>query len=231
MPNVSALVEKFAAGAQPQAAEARQALRELVWHAGSSGAARLGVAQALADELAKPHPPAVQGTLCELLSLVAGAAEVEAIEVLLSDDATREMARWALDRIAVPGAAATLVSAAATPAASFRAGLANSLGRKGANSTAALAKLAQDDDGEVRLAAAEALARIPASEHDAIILAAGGNHARGKKRAAIARVRLAENLARSGQTVAAKTVYQAIAAGDADAPQKKAAQIGLKQLG
>jgi len=43
-------------------------------------------------------------------------------------------------------------------------------------------------------------------------------------------VRLAETLRKGGKTSEARTIYEAIAAGDVPAPQKKAAEIGLKAL-
>ena len=50
------------------------------------------------------------------------------------------------------------------------------------------------------------------------------------KRAAKARLRLAENLARSGDKQAARKIYDAIAAGKYDPAQQKAAKAALERL-
>jgi hypothetical protein len=46
-----------------------------------------------------------------------------------------------------------------------------------------------------------------------------------------ARVRLAETLARSGDKAGARRIYEDLRRSEAAAPQKKAAEIGIKAMG
>lgn len=98
--------------------------------------------------------------------------------------------------------------------------------RKGAQTAAALRRAAQDPQPEVRMAALEALADLPYAGHDAII-AQGTRSASPaeRRRAHIARARLAETFRAGGNRQAAARIYEAILAGDAPAPQKKAARL------
>jgi hypothetical protein len=187
-------------------------------------------------------PDEARNALIRALSGVGGAADVSVLRKALEDFEVREMARWALDRMPAERAADVLADAATkTVGDEFRIGVVNSLGRKPTTSAAseALKKCLDDNDPEIRIAAAEALANHADAAHDGLIAAAMKNHpatrSRLANRLARARVRLAENLARNGQKDAARKVYQALIADAGDdvgtAAQRKAAEVSLQNLG
>lgn len=233
---ITPLVEQLGSTSAPHAHAARQKLRDLVWDAADPdyGRGQQDLASILAAQLAKDHDALVKSELCELLGLIGGSAEVPALVDLLADESTREMARRALARI--PGEAATKALAAATRTGTpgkFRVGAVNSLaGRREPEALAALISALKNDDLEVRLAAAEALSREAQADFDPMIaeVDSAGNQ-RAKSRIAAARVRLAENLAQSGNKSAAQTIYKRITADGAPEPSRKAAQRALQTLG
>lgn len=179
------------------------------------------------------HPLATRIKILRLLQGVAGDKEVPAIAKALDDLELREDARCTLDRIPSHESDKALVNALDTAVgAEFRVGIVCSLAaRPNAFVMAALQKATADCDPEVALAAVEALANFPEPANDVFIAkAAQSACAVARRRALRARVRFAENLARSGARFAARKVYQSIAAGDAEPPQKKAAEMALKAL-
>jgi HEAT repeat protein len=95
---------------------------------------------------------------------------------------------------------------------------------------AALEKAAAEDpDDSVRMAAVEALAGYPEGSHDEIMVrAAKSELAEERRRAHVARLRLAHTLAAAGNKAAAARICQAVLKSDAPAAQKKAAQLALK---
>jgi hypothetical protein len=179
------------------------------------------------------HPVATRIKILRLLQGVAGDKEVPAIAKALDDLELREDARCTLDRISSHEADQALVNALETAVGSeFRVGIVASLAaRPNAFVMAALQKATADCDREVALTAVEALANFPEPANDEFIAKAAQCPCPvARRRASRARVRFAENLARLGAEFAARKVYQSIAAGDAEAPQKKAAEMALKAL-
>lgn len=252
MANVSELVGQLGAGDQAQAYAAWRQLQTMTAAVGGPGkeVQRSELAAALAAEMnaatetkndrgkvsqSPRHSPKVRGLAARLLALVAGEAEVSALGKLLNDFNTREMARWALDRIQSPGATAALVELTKSAVGpEFRIGVINALGRRGGEDVRlALAQSALDHDEEVRLAAAEALANLSAPESDQVfdaVLKIGQPSPAAKRRLMKARLRLAEGLVRSGQAAAGKKVYEAVVASEPEPPQLEAAQTALKAL-
>lgn len=252
MATVSEWVGQLGAGDQAQAYAALQQLQRLTIDAGSPGreVQRAELASTLAKELnaANEHKdgrgkisytpkysPRVRGLVARLLAQVAGESEVAALRQLSEEFGAREMARWALDRMTTPGATATLIDLAKTAVGpEFRIGVLNALGRRtGEDVRVTLAQCALDLDEEVRLAAAEALANLPAPESDQVfeaVLKIGQPGPTAKRRLLKARLRLAETLVRAGQPQAGKKIYEAIVAQGADPPQAEAAQLALKSL-
>lgn len=175
------------------------------------------------------HSTRVRNRVARLLSYVAGAKEVPALVQALADLEVREMARFALDRNTSNEATQALIKTLDEVGPTFRTGVVNALGkRQGAGVLARLRQATEDEDGQVRIAAVEGLANFADASNDAFITkATKAKCPRCRTRAHQARVRLAEKLRKAGKKSAAKRIYKAVCAGDADEPQKKAAEIGL----
>jgi len=238
---------------QTKAFQAGKKLADLAAAAGAPG--KEAERAALAAELAKQlnavnetkdnrgrvqkslrYSPAVRGEIARALASVGGEAEVAPLTEALKDFEVREMARWALDRMACAAATAALIEAAQQAVGvEFRVGAINALGRRsGPEVVAALKQCAADGDVEIRLAAGEALANFPDASSEPVIaqilLDRPGN-SRAIKRIAIARLQLADTLARAGQKDAAATVYRAVESATVDEAQKKAAHAVLEKHG
>ena len=166
------------------------------------------------------------------MSQVAGDAQIPQLAAALKDLETREMARWALQRIPSPAATAALIAALSEVGPDFLIGVINALGdRPSPDVNAATLKAASNPDVGVRLAAIEALAKSPELSNDEPIVAViKTTYGRNRGRAEKARCRLADTLRLAGKKDAAVSVYKAILANDAPEPQKKAARIALEQL-
>ena len=240
METIQHLADQLNSGDQQAVYKAKRELAERVAAVGAPD--KSADRQALAAELAKAdaeknpkgdapkYSAAARGELARAMSLVAGEAEVPALKAALADFSAREMARFALERISCQAATDALIDAALNAVGvEFRIGAINSLARRTSTAVAdALKKCTADTNADIRLAAAEALAQHADAAADAAIVAAGNQGGeRAKLRATKARVRLAETLANAGQKDAAQHIYQAIAASDALAPQKKAAQNAM----
>ncbi len=245
---------KQLSGDQPTAFKARRELALKAAAAGAPGkdAERNALAADLSRQLtattetknergrtqrAPRYSSAVRNDILRTLADVGGEAEVPALAEAMRDLDTREMARWALDRMTCPAATTALAEAARQGVgAEFRVGAINALGRRsGDQVVAALKECTALRDGQVRMAAVEALANQPEASSDAVLArmyarAAKGNR-RGAKRVGIARLRLAETLAAAGQKDAAAAIYKSMQSTATDEPQKKAAQAALAKLG
>lgn len=245
--SIGNLVEQLGSGDQAQGYKAYLELFNRAASAGAPGneSARSELARELAAELnaevedgdskRQKHSAKVRGLVARVLALVGGDEQVPAVKQTLGDFHAREMGRWSLDRI--PGEAATsalIVAAVEGIGPEYRIGAINALGKRQGDATvAALKQCAEDGDLEVRLAAVEALSNQTEPEADASfasLLAESHLPERARGRAIKARIRLAETLARAGQTSAAKSVYEAVLAGKPDDPQRAAAQRGLAGL-
>lgn len=253
MDTIQSLVEKLGGADQAQDYRAYRALWQIVADAGTPGkeAERTKIAQELALELnaenettdgeGKKHKsikysPAVRGRIAQLLACVAAESEVPALQQAMGNFDTREMARWALDRASCQPSSVALATAATDGVGpEFRVGAINALARRGGTEAiAALTKAAGDTDPEVRLAAIEGLGLIGTAESDNAVAAVLGDRStdpRGWRRALKARLRLAETLAAAGDKDAAKKVFEAVLACNAEEPQADAARLGLSKLG
>lgn len=190
------------------------------------------------DNAGKDKPPvprysmAVRRQIARLLGYVSGPAEVPALAAALKDLQLRESARCALDADPSPAATEALLGALHDVGPVFRVGVVGSLaGRSGEAVVKALQSLLNDEDREVRVAAADALAAIPDASSDAVLVSLSRQECRCTRDAAHkARVRLAETLARAGDKTAARRIYQEIRHGEAGEPQKQAAERGLAAM-
>lgn len=248
MATMTELCADLCSGEQVKAYQAKQSLTKQVCELGGSGKEtdKAAAAKELAEALAKLKPakdnrgeatPASMESaeggveICRALALVAGDAEVPTLAGALKNIDLREAARWCLARMTCQGATDALVEAFQTAAGTeFRVGLLNALAKKsGSTVVETLTKATEDDEPEVRLAAAEALAESPDAANDLVIAALefGGNP-RFESRAARARIRLANTLTRAGHQEAAQAVFSAVAKAETAEPQKKAAAAALK---
>ncbi|MGH7134387.1 MAG: HEAT repeat domain-containing protein [Pirellulales bacterium] len=245
MASVEELVGQLNSNDQPAVYRAKRALAEMAAAAGTPGKAseRAQFAAALAKaENAKnekgdaaKYSARARGELARTLSEVADDMEVPALKEALTDFDAREMARFALDRMSCQAATDALADAALNAVGvEFRIGAINALGRRdGSQVVDVLKACAGDNDAEIRLAAAEALANHPDASADPLIVEVGKQAGqRAGLRVTKARVRLASRLVAAGQKDAAKKIFQSIVRSDTAPPaQKKAAGIGLTQLG
>ncbi|HWB14533.1 MAG TPA: HEAT repeat domain-containing protein [Pirellulales bacterium] len=246
MPSVEELADQLNSGDQPAVYRAKRALSEMVAAAGAPGKAgeRAGLAAALAKaEVARnekgdapKHGTKARDEIARALADVAGDMEVPALKSTLGDFDSREMARFALDRMTCQAATDALADAALNSVGiEFRVGAINALARRrGSQVIDVLKACAGDNDPEVHLAAAEALANHADASAETILreLAKHAAAPRAQLRLAKARVRLAARLASAGQKDAARQIYQSILDNDAAAAaQKRAAGTGLAQLG
>ena len=234
MVSLDALFQQLAAVDPPRAHEALQALREKIWQAGEHPFQRAEAAAALASQLSAGHPPLVVGHLCDLLSLVAGAAEVPALKRLLKDAAHAQAACFALERVQCAAAAAALADALSEPhTTELRIAIVNALGRKkDSRFKNRLLDLLRDRQLEVRLAAADALAHYPAAElYPRFMVVDTDGRERARRRLADASLRLAETLLCDKQRSSAKKIYEVIAKHNDDKPAARAASLALQELG
>ncbi|MEW5979254.1 MAG: HEAT repeat domain-containing protein [Acidobacteriota bacterium] len=251
MPTVEDLFVQLADGDQAVSFHANHVLLEKATRATKSGmeADRKSLASDLARELTATlpaekdrqgkelparlkHSAAVRNRILYLMSYLSTSEEVPALAEALKDLQTREAARYALERNDSKEATQTLIDALEQLGPEFRVGVVNSLSKRRSDEVlAALQRATSDRDAEVRVAAAEALANFPDAENDVFIIkAANSGSAAEKNRAYRSRLRLAETLRLAGNKAAAGQIYRAVSASDAETPQKKAAQIGLKAL-
>jgi len=156
---------------------AQVALRQVVSRAGRPGAdaERTAVAAAILTQMRPDRSAVAKRFGLEMLSQIAGEANAPALGRLLFDPEVGEMARWALVRM--PGQAATdaLVQGLHEAASSDRrVAMLGALGaRKSAGTVSTIALYLDRDyyDEPVRLAALQALARIPSAEAAAALAA------------------------------------------------------------
>ncbi len=124
-------------------------------------AKRQELAAKLATALATELSLDAKQMLCRYLMAIGSAQSVPSLAPLLSDKELSHMARYALERIPAPEAAAALRDALPKVAGNLKIGVIASLGVRGdAESVKALAALLGDEDAAVARAAAYALGDI-----------------------------------------------------------------------
>lgn len=257
MENVAQLCEQLGSDDQVKVFQARRGLWVLIVAAGAPGkeSDRAVLASALAGQLVAKNEEKeedkkkkkeeksfklnakARSQIALLLADIAGDPEIPALIEALGDFDVRESARFALAR--TPSAAATAALADTAQKAvgvEYRVGVIGSLGHRSGNVAVDALKQVADDTGvEVRLVAAESLAEQPDPAGDAIIAKIGkdlgASNPRAAKRTSIARLQLAQTLAKAGQKDAARDIYKSVASDGADDAQKNAAKTALTQLG
>lgn len=170
----------------------------------------------LAALLAEATPRAAKEYICRKLSLIGTAASVPALAALLPQQDHSHMARFALERIGAPEAAAALRQAAETVAGDLKIGMVSSLAGRG--DTAAVPLLAgilqtsnPQADRRLTIAAADALGRLATPEAAQALAAIPGSSDPGIAAAVVdARLACAEALLRQGKRADALALYKAI---------------------
>lgn len=171
----------------------------------------------------------------ELLGYCGNDDAAIALANLLDDEALQEDARRALERI--PGDASVKVLMDALPKAKgrFKAGLINSLGMKRATiAIDAIADALKDEDEAVRIAAIEALGRIPSVRSEPLLKTALAKSKSDRERriAIDSYLRLADGLVAAGETKTASEIYLWAYRDSGDVTARRGALIGLpKALG
>ena len=164
--------------------------------------------------------------ICRKLSLIGTAASVPALAALLPQKDHSHMARFALERIGAPEAAAALRQAAETVEGDLKIGMVSSLAGRGDTASVPLLAGMLKADRRLAVAAAEALGTL--ATPDATQALAGAATTDPAVAAAVvdARLECAEALLRQGKRSEALALYKAIesaAAGGASTAAKNAA--------
>lgn len=178
---------------------------------------RANVEKRLAEVLGGKSSLAARQYACRKLSLIGGAAAVPALAALLADKEISHMARFALERIAAPEAAAALRKALGEVQGDLRIGMISSLAaRRDAESVPPLAALVTGDS-PVAAAAAEALGTIATPEASAALATAKAGGAAAEA-VVDARLACAEALVKAGRKADARAIYEALSKAVGDAP-------------
>ncbi len=152
--------------------------------------------------------------LCRKLMLVGTAASVPALAALLADEKLSHMARYALERIPAPEAAAALRDALAKVSGKLKVGMISSLGaRQDEAAVPLLADLLGDSDAAVARAAALGLGAIRSSAA-AAALGEGKPSAEARSAATDAKLSCAEALLTAGNKKDALVLYKSLAGAD-----------------
>jgi HEAT repeat protein len=150
--------------------------------------------------------------VCRKLMVIGTAASVPALAKLLVDKDNSHMARYALERIPAPEAAAALRNALSKVANSLKIGIIGSLGAKGdAGSVKELAALVGDGDAAVSRAAALALGDIRTGEAAKALAAAKPANEDASAAVTDARLACAEALLAAGKKSEAVALYRSLA--------------------
>lgn len=229
----------FESGNEQDRYKGKRRLQDALAAVGSPGQdeARQKAARTLAEALINGGKYAIEARseIARQLAEVGGDSEVVALESAMTDLQLREPARFALDRIPTPAATAALVRAAKNAVGSrFLVGVMHALGqRTGDGVYEALVEGTKDANGDVRVAAAEALAQHadPAGDQHINDVAADGLTAIQQKQLAKARVRLAGTLMHASKLAEAKTVFASILSSNPPEPQANACRRALERIG
>lgn len=191
-------------------------------------AARKELEARLAAVLKSDAPRDAKDYVCRKLMQIGSAASVPALAELLGNAELSHMARYALERIAVPEAAAALRDALAKVGGALKVGAIASLGvRRDAASVAALATLVGDADAAVASAAAYALGAIRSADAAKAVAAAKPASDAAKKATTDASLACAEALLAEGKKAEALAIYKGVASGNVAKHVRLAATRGI----
>lgn len=180
-------------------------------------ALRADLERRLGDVLAAETSQAARQYACRQLCLIGTAASVPALVGLLPDPTSSHMARFALERIEAPEAAAALRAAITEVEGDLRIGIIASLAARGdTGSVAALAPLVTGDSASAAAAAA-GLGRLATPEAAAALATAATTGATAEA-VVDARLRCAAAFEAAGDKPAARAIYAEISGTIADPP-------------
>lgn len=165
--------------------------------------------------------------VCRKLRVIGSAASVPALAALLSQEKHSHMARYALESIDVPEAAAALRDGLAKLSGKLKIGVISSLGvRQDAKSVKPLSSLLGDGNVGVAQAAAGALGAIRSAEAAQAISSVKPT---GPVKAAVtdASLACAESLLASGKKSAALAIYKGVATSNQPKHVRLAATRGM----
>jgi HEAT repeat protein len=167
--------------------------------------------------------------ICRTLRTIGTAQSVPALAKLLTNEDLSHMARYALERIPAPEAAAAMRDAVAHVSGSLKVGVVGSLGvRRDSASVAALAGLLADRDAAVACAAAHALGVIGNTEAGTALVEAAKTAADEVKPAVTdACLMCAERLLADGNKRRALEIYRSLGGQDQPSHVRLAAKRGL----
>ena len=192
-------------------------------------AARKELEKRLLESLAGGVSRSAQDYILRALKTMGSAQAVPALAPLLTDENLSHMARYALERIQAPEAAAALRDALPKVNGKLKVGVIGSLGvRRDADSAKALAGLLGDGDQAVATTAAHALGLIGSSEAGKALGAAVKKAPAGLKPAIVdACLTCAEQLLTDGKKAEAVVLYQSLSGADQPKHVRFAATQGL----
>ncbi|MCS7254216.1 MAG: HEAT repeat domain-containing protein [Armatimonadota bacterium] len=210
---------------------ARKIAEAIVHTASAKGAEeRSKVTRALIDALKLDLPVEAKQFAVDLLGYSGTDDAIDALAKLLDDEALRENARRALERIPNEAAAKAIVNALPRSTGRFKAGLINTLGMKRfMGAVDPIAEALKDKDELVRMAAIEALGRIPSMRCEPLLkeVIAQARSDREKRIALDSYLRLADGLTTLGETKLAGEMYLWVYRESGDASARRAALAGL----
>jgi len=190
-------------------------------------AARADLERRLAALLPAASSRAALDYICRKLSLIGTAASVPALAALLPDKDRSHMARFALERINAPEAAAALRSALGSLQGDLRIGMISSLAGRGDTAAVPLLATLLRGDSRTAVAAADALGMMHTPEAAQVLAAGGAADAAVAAAIVDARLTCAEALLRQGKRADAKAIYTALAetAAADSTPRARAAKL------
>jgi HEAT repeat protein len=194
-----------------------------------NAAARKELETRLVASLKSGASRAAKDFVCRTLKTIGTAESVPALAALLPDKDLSHMARYALERIPAPEAAAAMRDALPKLNGALKIGVIGSLGvRRDAESVAALTPLLGDPDKAVACAAACALGNIGTSEAAQALLKSAKTAPEGVK-AAVADgcLACAERLLAEGNKAGAIALYKALNTPDQPKHVRLAATRGM----
>ncbi len=195
-------------------------------------AAREDLEKRLAAVLKGDATRAAKQYVCRKLAIIGTAASVDALAPLLTDEKLSHMGRYALERMACPGAGKALRDAVGKLSGKLKIGMINSVGARGdAAAVKAMIPLLKDADKQVAVAAAAALGRIGAAEAAPWLADFLAKAPKELKTAAVdANLDFAQRLAKKGNTAEAGKIYDRLYAKDQPARVRRAALQGLAMV-
>jgi HEAT repeat protein len=191
-------------------------------------AARKDLEKRLAAVLGTAVSRDAKDSVCRRLMIIGTAESVPALAALLPEKDHSHMARFALERIPAPEAAAALRDALPKVGPELKVGMISSLGaRKDAASVEALGALLTGADAAVAAAAASALGDIRTAEAAKALSAAKPESAGAKLAVTNASLECAEGLLASGKKAEALAIYKGVASQEVPKHMKLAATRGM----